>query len=341
VSSSRPDGRTAAAIAVTLLFWGSSFAAVKAGLESFGPGEVALGRFLVASLALAIYALLGGLRVPALRDVPALVLIGFLGVTVYHLGINFGQVSVSAGAASIIVSTNPIFTALLATFFLKERLRVWGWIGVVIAFSGSALVALGEGRGMGFNPYALPIVVAAIATAISFVIQKPYLRRYKAIEMTTYTIWAGTAFMLVFMPGLARQLPQASTESVLSVVYLGLFPAAVAYITWTYALARTPASVLSTYLYVIPVLGIFFAWLWRGEVPVLLSIAGGVLALAGVALVNTLGRDKPAVVPPDSVRGMPANGTAASPSMGPVAAGLAEAAETSGPRSGREGVPGD
>lgn len=262
----------------------------------------------MASAALGFYAFSGRVRVPALRDVPALVLIGFLGVTVYHVGISFGQVSVSAGATSIIVSTNPIFTALLATFFLKERLRVWGWVGVGLSFFGSTLVAFGEGGGTGFNPYALFIVMAAVATAISFVIQKPYLRRYRAIEMTTYTIWVGTAFMLVFLPGLVRQVPQASMESLLALVYLGLFPAALAYITWTYALARTPASVLTTYLYVIPLLGIFFAWLWRGEVPVLLSIGGGVLALAGVALVNTKGRDRPALVPPEAVPGAVVNG---------------------------------
>jgi drug/metabolite transporter (DMT)-like permease len=71
---------------------------------------------------------------------------------------------------------------------------------------------------------------------------------------------------------------------------MGIFPAALAYITWAYVLSRIPASLAGSYLYLSPVLAILIAWIWLGEIPFFLSLVGGALALAGVIIVNVLGR---------------------------------------------------
>ena len=69
-----------------------------------------------------------------------------------------------------------------------------------------------------------------------------------------------------------------------------VFPAAIAYVLWNYALARLPASLLSSFLYLSPVLACFIAWLWLGEVPSLLTLVGGVVSILGVILVQTKGQ---------------------------------------------------
>ena len=120
------DSRVAAALAITVVLWASAFAGIRVGLEDYVPGQVALIRFLVASVVLAWYAAITGMRLPERRDLPAVFLAGFLAFTVYHVALNYGEVTVSAGAASILINTVPIFTALLATVFLGERLRVLG-----------------------------------------------------------------------------------------------------------------------------------------------------------------------------------------------------------------------
>lgn len=96
--------------------------------------------------------------------------------------------------------------------------------------------------------------------------------------------------MLVFLPGLPGAIARAPLEATLSVAYLGVFPGAIAYSTWTYALSRMPASRLATTLYIAPVLAIAIAWLWIGEIPTFLSLLGGAITLAGVVLTNTKGK---------------------------------------------------
>jgi drug/metabolite transporter (DMT)-like permease len=304
----RLDTRTLGALGITLLFWSSAFAGIREALEAYSPGELALLRFLVASAVFAIYALARRLPLPRVRDLPPFLLMGFLGVTVYHLGLNFGQVTVHAGSASLLIAAGPIFTALIAALTLGERLTAWGWLGILGSFSGVAMVAVGEAEGFGLEPRTLLILLSAFSASLYFVYQKPFLRRYGPITVTACTMWAGTLLMLPFLPGLVRELPQASVGATVTVVYLGVFPAAIAYLTWTYALSRAPASIVASFLYLNPVLAIFVAWVWIGEVPTVLALLGGGVALMGVAVVNTRGlapriEERQVVEPPEAPEG--------------------------------------
>ncbi len=279
------DHRSLLTLSFVLGVWASAFAGIRDGLESYTPGHLVLLRLLVASGVLAIYALITKMRLPDRQDLAIIVLVGFFGFTVYHVCLTFGEVQVTAGAASLLISFAPVITTLISVFFLHERLRVWGWVGMLISMAGIVFILIGEGKEMRFEPSGLLIILAALGMSLYTVLQKPLLRKYRALEVVTYCIWAGTLFTLVFLPGLGEAIVAAPPSDTLAVVYLGIFPTALAYVAFSYVLAYTTVSLVSNSLYLIPVFAMGIAWVWLREVPSMLSLVGGGVVMIGILLV--------------------------------------------------------
>jgi drug/metabolite transporter (DMT)-like permease len=278
--------KTAGAVLLTVILWASAFAGIRAGLQAYSPQSVALLRYLTASLALGLVALAGRFPLPERRHLLWFGLAGFAGFTFYNLALNAGEMRIPAGPASLIVASAPIFVALLAALFFGERLRLAGWAGILASFLGTALISLEPRQGLQLSGGALLVLAAALSQAIYSVMQKPLLGRYPPIRFTAYAVWAGTALLLPFLPGMVRELGQAEPGATLAVVYMGIFPGALGYACWSYVLARLPATKAGSFLYLVPAAAILIAWAWLGEKPAPQAVLGGALILFGVALVN-------------------------------------------------------
>jgi len=276
--------------ATTIVFWGSAFAGIRAGLQAYTPAHVALLRFLTASLVLGVYALATHMRLPERRDLPLILLLGLTGFAFYNLALNTGEQSVPSGSAAVLIQTAPIWTALLATLILGEHLSRWGWLGISISFGGVLVIALGKGQGMALHLGAVLILLAAFSTSLYFILQKRMLVRYQAVELTSYAVWAGTLLLLPFAAGLPARMAVAPLSSTLAVAYLGVGPAALAYVTWAIVLKRLPAGRAASLMYAVPVMAFLSGWAWLHEAPGATDVLGGLLALSGVVVVNTLGR---------------------------------------------------
>lgn len=274
---------------MTLVAWGSAFAGIRAALVGYTPTHMALLRYMVASLTLVIYALAVRMPFPRWRDLPGLALVGLIGITFYHTALNYGETVIPAAVASFIVASAPVWMALLGVAFLRERLRPAAWVGIVLSFVGVGVIALGQAGGLDLSRLTWPwllVLACAVASALYSLGQKPYFKRYSAVQVAAYVVWTGTIFLLPFGAGLIGEIAKAPLGATAACVYIGVVPGAIGYVTWAYVLSKTPASRAGSFLYFVPVVALLVAWAWLGEVPRPVALLGGVLVLAGVVLVN-------------------------------------------------------
>lgn len=287
------DKKTFTVAFITIIAWSSGFAGIRASLlGGFEPYNLVLYRFLVASIVFLIYALFMHSRFkwPTKRDFGRIVILGVIGITLYHVGVTFGQQTIGAGTASMIVGSAPIFTTIIAIVFLKERMEWFAWVGLFVGFIGIVLITIGATGAFVISKGIIYVILATIATSIFFVFQKPLFTKYHPIELTAYFTWAGTLPMLIFLPSLIRNFETVTAEANWAAIYVGVVPAAICYATWAIALSMGDVSKVTGMIYLEPVFAILIAWFWLNELPTILSIIGGFIAISSVAIVNLIGR---------------------------------------------------
>ncbi|WUH98726.1 DMT family transporter [Spirillospora sp. NBC_00431] len=288
------------ALVTTVVLWASAFPAIRVAVDGLDVGGLSFWRLAVASLALAAVSPLLKVRRPRRRDLLLIALCGATGMSAYQLLLNWGEVHVPAGTASLLIATAPVFSVLLATGFLGERLTVTIGLGSVIAISGAAIIAYAGGPAR-VTTSALVILVAAVVQGVYHFATKPLLKRYTGLEVACYAMWAGTIFLLPLAPAAVPALAQAPAEAIGSTVYLGLLPSALGFVTWGYAVARYTIAESTAALYLVPPVAIVVAFVWLGERPALVDLLGGLVSMVGVVLINRRSTRPPASAPQENL----------------------------------------
>ncbi|MEU8828519.1 DMT family transporter [Streptomyces sp. NPDC048636] len=286
-SNTRPDRQwpALAAAAVTVLLWASAFVSIRSAGAAYSPGALALGRLLTGTLALGAISLIRRVGLPPRAAWPGIISSGVLWFGLYMVVLNWGEQQVDAGTAAMVVNIGPILIALLSSRLLGEGLPRPLLAGMAVSFSGAVVVGISmSGAGGASVLGVLLCVLAAVSYATGVVSQKPALGHAGALQVTTFGCLIGTVACLPFSGALVSEAAEAPLSATLNVVYLGLFPTALAFTTWAFALARTTAGKMGATTYVVPALVVLMSWLFLDEVPGLLTLAGGALCLAGVGL---------------------------------------------------------
>ncbi|WP_133126738.1 DMT family transporter [Legionella nagasakiensis] len=285
-------------LAATIVLWSSAFVGIRIGLVSFTPGSLALLRFLVASICmLFIYPSIPSYGKIRWRDRLQLLLLGTVGIGIYNICLNYGELSVSAGVASFIIGLMPIMTLLLSIVFLKERPTFKMYLGITVSFSGLFCMGLAEkAHASAVGHGILAILLSALTGAVFTVRLKHYLNYYHPIKVAAWTIWGGTLFLMMFTPVLRHEIQSASLNAIIASIYMGIFPAALAYIAWSYILNFMPASKAAIYLYALPVVSTLLGFTLLNEQPSFISFTGGLLALTGAFLASYQRQHLPAVL---------------------------------------------
>ncbi|AOI61853.1 DMT family transporter [Burkholderia diffusa] len=281
----------AGAVAFTIVSWASAFPFIRIGLQGLAPLQLAAARFATAAVLVIAWLAWRRPNIPAKGDALRFLVCGLLGIAFYNALLNTGEQTVSAGAASFIVNTLPIFTALLAAIFLRERFNRWGWLGSLVSLAGIAVIAHGQPGGLVLGSGSTLILGAALCSASYFVLQRRLIPVYGALPCAAYTLLAGALLLTPWLPGALVSLGGgASRDTALAVLVLGVFPAALGYATWTFALGYFGAARAANFLYLTPAVATALSMALTGERPGIETVCGGLLAIAGVIFVALRGR---------------------------------------------------
>ncbi len=272
-----------AALGVTLVLWASAFVVIRHLGEDVTPGALSLGRLLIAAVVLSV--LLARARRTRFdrNDLILLVVCGVAWFGIYNIALNDSERRIDAATAAMVVQVGPILIALLAGLFLGERLTGWLLLGMVIAFGG--VVVIGSAmRGDGGSDLdgVLLALLAAATYAIGVVCQKVLLRRRSGVEVTCYACWIGAVVCLPWAADLGEVVRTGSAETLLLIAYLGVFPTAIAFTTWAFALRHTDAGKQALTTFLVPAIAALMAWALLDEVPPPLAFVGGALCIVGV-----------------------------------------------------------
>ena len=270
---------------VTVILWASAFVGIRAAGEDLSPGALSLGRLAVGSALLGVFVLLQRGRLPGRRDWPGIVVCGVLWFGLYNLALNAAEQRVDAGTAAMLVNIGPILIALLAGWLLREGFPRALVAGCAVAFAGAVVIGLATSeRGVGASWGAVLCVAAAAFYAGGVVAQKPLLSRASALHVTWLAATVGLVVCLPFAATLAGEVGDADASSIAWMVYLGVFPTAIGFLTWAYALSRTTAGRMGATTYLVPPIAIMVGWALLGESPEAFAFLGGALCLGGVVI---------------------------------------------------------
>jgi drug/metabolite transporter (DMT)-like permease len=293
------------AASITLLLWASAFIVIRDVGSRLSPSALGAGRLIVAALALGPLVLRQGWVRPTRNEWLLLVLGGVGWFGIYNIALNAGERRVDAGTAALLVQVGPIIVALVATVVFKEPFTGWLALGILVGFAGVALIASGNsGSTRQDLDGVLLVLVAALMYAVGVMSQKPVLGRLPGMQVVWISFVVGA---LTCLPG-AGDLPRSLTHGdvVTAILYLGLFPTAIGFTTWAYALRHSNVGALSLTTFLVPFLATLIAWMTLNQVPPVTSFIGGSLAIVGVLLTRRKPRAlSPAVEDPQKQPGSP------------------------------------
>ncbi len=287
------DTKAVIAAAVTVVLWASAFLSIRSTAAHFSPGALAQGRMVTAALALLVIWLIRRGGLPSRHAWPGIAISGVVWFAGYMVLLNWGEQQVDAGTASMLVNIGPILMAVFGGILLKEGFPRNLVIGVVVAFAGTLVVGFSSANATHITVLGVLLcVAAAVCYASGVVSQKTALRYATPLQATTFGAVIGAIVCSGFSAQLVGEIRAAPMSATANMVYLGLFPTAIAFSTWAYALSRTTAGRMGATTYAVPAVVVLGSWLLLNEVPTGLACVGGALCLLGVAISRLRQRPK-------------------------------------------------
>lgn len=279
--------------------WGFNWVVMKTANLYFPPITFSCYRFTLASFVMIGVCLWRKFSIPPRRYWRGIAITGLLQVSISVGAIQTCLETVSAGLAAVIDYTMPMWVAIMAHFFLGEKLTVRKFGGIGISIVGLCIVMSsslsGDFMGIIFG------FIAAISWAMAGVIVKYQDRKYKSkdcnmVQYTTGQMIVGALGLWVYSLFFEKGFSQWTVISVGTIVYNAILASAVAFFLWNYLLTRIEAGIAAVAILGVPAVGVIFSTIFLGEPLTPLSASGMVLTLLGIVIIvkpKTLFLDRP------------------------------------------------
>lgn len=272
--------------AVTIAFWSLAYVLTRVVLQYFSAYSFGFLRYFVASCTLVVLALLMKMTIPRIADLKWFLMSGAIGFYFYIIAFNKGSERVTASTSSVVIATVPIVTALLSYFIYHEELKGLQWAAIAIEFSGVIILTLSNGI-FTVNTGLVWLFFAAMALSIYNLLLRKLLKDYSALQVSTFSIFAGTLMLTIFLPTSVREIKNALPIHLLYILILGIFSSAIAYWAWSMAFSKAKnTSTVSNYMFITPFLTTLLGFLITKEIPDYSSILGGIVILLGLFIFN-------------------------------------------------------
>ena len=271
---------------ITIVFWSLAYVLTRLTLQYFSSTSLGFLRYLIASCALVVAAILIKIKLPRRKDLPWFLLAGSVGFFLYMIAFNRGQAAVTAATASVVIATVPLLTALFAHVIYKEKLQLFQWTAIAVEFTGVVVLTLLNNT-FSMNTGLFWLLLAALALSLYNLLQRKLTKDYTALQASTYSIFFGTALLAMFAPAAVGEISHAPAIQYLYLGVLGIGSSAIAYVSWAKAFSKAKqTSQVSNYMFVTPFLTSILGFLLAGEVPDRATIIGGGIILIGVVIFN-------------------------------------------------------
>jgi drug/metabolite transporter (DMT)-like permease len=294
----RRDFTANAGAFIAAILFGASVVAVRVAVQDIPPLTLAILRFGQGGFLLLLLLLIWARDLLRIRgsDVPHLLLLGVILFTIFPVTFNTSLRLTEASRGALMLATMPLWSVLLARAAKKERLSTRQMCGVLLTFAGVGIV-LAE-RGLTFVGTRLSLagdalmLVTAFCGAVYGVMAKRMLTRYNAMTVTAYAMMFGTLLLMpaAFFEDPSSAMARMRTDTVMLVLFLGIFGGAMGYFLWTFALTRLSPTQVAVFVNLNPMIATLLGATLLAEKLSGIFIAGFVAVLAGVLLVNLPGR---------------------------------------------------
>ena len=277
---------------ITVALWSTAYVFTKLVVDVYSPTTLAFLRILSACITMAVIIVWQKTPLPPRRELPRFILPGLLGFSVYYYLFNKGTSLTTPTTVVIAIAASSIYAAILARIIYGEHLRPAAWLAILIAFAGILVMTLGNGT-MQLNTGVVWCTAAALSFALFNLVNRGLARTYSSLQINAYAFFAAVIPMFLFLPEAARELAAAPLWKTLIIVYLGVFPSAIAYLAWVKALALAPkTSSVTNYMFLTPFFSAVLEFAIMGSLPDAATLVGGAMILFSLALFSFVGKKR-------------------------------------------------